>query len=1042
MTSLARVRNRRLGAVVVVVGLLAGCGPPPEPQPGLAAAFPGRPFEPRLVGFAHAPCPPDDGSALLAPVRCTPVPDPSSPDFGALRRAERQLREASRRDASPPALHAEAVRELVFAEEAEQVDAAVRALEELTHASPSAPRWSDLAAAYLVRAVYRGDPADLLTALDAADRALALEPELPEAVFNRALLLTRLSLWDEAREGFQISAKLEPGTPWSAEASDRSAALRGPTDARAKLDAAVRAGPQELARTVEDLRQETRLYVQEALLPAWGEAYPGGDAEVHLRKAAALAEALAAAGGDRTAAEGVAAVRAAEGDEARLAALARGHRAYGVGFQRYENDDVDGAERSFREARRELEAGGSGHALWARFYLAVCDHGRFLYDKVDAELASLAQEIDRERYPALLGRVLWVRGLTFGVRNRLAEAVRLHRAARELFVDAGEIGNIAVVDHLLAENLQNLGETRRAWGHRYSALRRLDRVGRLNYRLNILYNLADVSQRRGLPRVALYFHDERVRLAEAAGTDVDASEAFLRRAQVLAELGRTGDAFEDLERAEHRAFEVGHEEYRERLLADILLHRGLIFLDAEPRAAIAALSEALRLYERWDYRHRIPELYHARALAYAARGDRERAEADLEAGVEEYERERQNVAEEDVREMYFHRARPLIDDMVSLHLADARPEKALGTAERSRGRLLLDRLGGGFETPDTEEMQARLPKGRGIVFYALLEGDRLISWFIDSEHLEVKERRFTAEDRALLDSVRGSDADAAQMALGRLYDVLLAPHAASIADRTSLVFVPDQDLFRVPFAALWDADDGSYLIQRAEVVVAPSITYHLAAAARQAQFDEPPRRLLAVADPEIDELQFPRLPKLLGARREVDEIASLYPEAMVLEGHDATKQLFLELAPEYETIHVASHALANPDAPWQSALILSPDPSTETSGALFAWEVSKHSFPRVRLIVLSACGTAVGGRELQGPASLVRPFLAGGVPSVLATLWKTDDEASVEFLVKLHRRVASGELPAAALRGVVLEALSAGKRPLPRDWAVFELFGA
>jgi len=75
--------------------------------------------------------------------------------------------------------------------------------------------------------------------------------------------------------------------------------------------------------------------------------------------------------------------------------------------------------------------------------------------------------------------------------------------------------------------------------------------------------------------------------------------------------------------------------------------------------------------------------------------------------------------------------------------------------------------------------------------------------------------------------------------------------------------------------------------------------------------------------------------------------------------------------------------------------------------------------------------------------SLVRPFLAAGVPSVLATLWETDDEASVGLLAAFHRRVASGERPATALRGVMLERVEAfdGRNLLPPTWAVFELLG-
>jgi len=57
---------------------------------------------------------------------------------------------------------------------------------------------SDLAAAYLELSERKGDPTLLLSALEAADRAVDLDPQLPEASFNRALSLQKLFLWTEA----------------------------------------------------------------------------------------------------------------------------------------------------------------------------------------------------------------------------------------------------------------------------------------------------------------------------------------------------------------------------------------------------------------------------------------------------------------------------------------------------------------------------------------------------------------------------------------------------------------------------------------------------------------------------------------------------------------------------------------------------------------------------------------------------------------------------------------------------------------------------
>jgi CHAT domain-containing protein len=63
---------------------------------------------------------------------------------------------------------------------------------------------------------------------------------------------------------------------------------------------------------------------------------------------------------------------------------------------------------------------------------------------------------------------------------------------------------------------------------------------------------------------------------------------------------------------------------------------------------------------------------------------------------------------------------------------------------------------------------------------------------------------------------------------------------------------------------------------------------------------------------------------------------------------------------------------------------------------------------------------------------------------VIVTTAKLDDAASVELFSSLHRRIASGVSPAAALREVQLEALASGHDDLrlPITWASIQISGA
>jgi anti-sigma factor RsiW len=106
-------------------------------------------------------------------------------------------------------------------------DRAARALA----SAPTSPEVeSDRAAVELID----GDPAALVRALDHVDRALAAAPNLPIALWNRALILAALDLpLAAAGELDRVVALREPG--WADEARQRAVALRGRVKARRLL---------------------------------------------------------------------------------------------------------------------------------------------------------------------------------------------------------------------------------------------------------------------------------------------------------------------------------------------------------------------------------------------------------------------------------------------------------------------------------------------------------------------------------------------------------------------------------------------------------------------------------------------------------------------------------------------------------------------------------------------------------------------------------------------------------------------------------------
>jgi len=97
----------------------------------------------------------------------------------------------------------------------------------------------------------------------------------------------------------------------------------------------------------------------------------------------------------------------------------------------------------------------------------------------------------------------------------------------------------------------------------------------------------------------------------------------------------------------------------------------------------------------------------------------------------------------------------------------------------------------------------------------------------------------------------------------------------------------------------------------------------------------------------------------------------------------------------------------------------------------------------LRLAVLDGCETAgvvPGGDGIQ---TLLLPFLAAGVPTVVATLWPVDDELAVGLMTAFHRQVAAGVDPATALRAAKLTYLhnADSRYRAPASWAPFIVIG-
>ena len=171
-----------------------------------------RVLEPRLSGgFAWAP--------YRGPARSTdPAPDVTRLKLGG---AAGAVIERGENDPGAEAQHAAGVA-MVLVEKPQQAAARLEAIARTSH---DAKTWSDLAAAQYQTAVQLRQPSLLLRALADADQALRDDARLPEALFNRALILERMDRTAEARSAWQQYLAVDSNSRWAAEARERMASL-------------------------------------------------------------------------------------------------------------------------------------------------------------------------------------------------------------------------------------------------------------------------------------------------------------------------------------------------------------------------------------------------------------------------------------------------------------------------------------------------------------------------------------------------------------------------------------------------------------------------------------------------------------------------------------------------------------------------------------------------------------------------------------------------------------------------------------------------
>jgi CHAT domain-containing protein len=324
------------------------------------------------------------------------------------------------------------------------------------------------------------------------------------------------------------------------------------------------------------------------------------------------------------------------------------------------------------------------------------------------------------------------------------------------------------------------------------------------------------------------------------------------------------------------------------------------------------------------------------------------------------------------------------------------------------------------------------------------------------------------------DPAKGSENELTQ-ATQALSQMLLSPVAGQL-NRRRIIVIADGALNYIPFQMLPSPTSNSQpLVAQHEIINAPSASIlgelREEVAGRGvrpkvlAAFGNPALRLneqaestktpteenlrYALRDIELngDSFDLSKIGELFFAEREINNLREIATPAATFAATGVAanrKQLFAIDLSQYAILHFATHGLLDPKRPEYSGILLSTvdDQGKEQEGFVRLQDVYSLRAP-VDLVVLSACRTGLG-REIRGEGlvGLTRGFMYAGATTVVASLWKVDDEATAELMKVFYSEMLQNrKTPDEALRIAQNTIRRKPEWSAPHYWAGFTLQG-
>lgn len=366
---------------------------------------------------------------------------------------------------------------------------------------------------------------------------------------------------------------------------------------------------------------------------------------------------------------------------------------------------------------------------------------------------------------------------------------------------------------------------------------------------------------------------------------------------------------------------------------------------------------------------------------------------------------------------------------------------------------------------DLKSIQSGMRRKEGGIEFFL--GDSLTyGLFVSNERLIVKELGFTSEVRNLVNDFREyieSTRDESSLVVintfalksNLIYNFLLAPFRDELDKLDKVNLVLDGELNYLPFHILvtqadadWDSfEELPYLFKSHTIHSSHSIVKMKAKRGRSHEdtfIGFAPIYTDTIIDNQSGSKFRSKLAPLKWNQIEVGAPVDLIG-GVSLEGANASEEAFKAQAGNYKIVHLAMHTLVDDSDSQMSRFVFSQVNSGDTleDGLLHTFELFNMRLGS-DLAVLSSCETGLGTLvKGEGIISLAKGFAYSGVPRLVMTQWKVDDQSTSNLMSDFYMHLSKGSTVSEALSKAQQDYLinASPNKMHPYYWGSFVFIG-